>query len=190
LFSAIDDRRSAETEENREELRRGIMSEIDAALNALPSMVDTERALIVDWINSSQDSWDLGDWGGMEAGNIYLSYNYWPYIGEGLWGIGTRPYIDDVSRPEGVKKALEHVFGAETFLHELPFQINLTVHRLMLINGSSDEMGTDRLIKPRRGDMQRQPGEAAWNLESGSESTLQAWLANPAKPKIRSLVSD
>jgi hypothetical protein len=193
LFDRIRSAHDSETDENRTEVREGIISELDAALDALPTLVQTERALIVDWINSSQDSWDLGDWGGMEAGNIYVSYRYWPHIGDGLWGIASRPYIDDVSRPEGTKTALQHVFGENTFLHERPFQMNVRIQPHTLTGttrGSAPSGESTRIIKPQRTSMTWEPGPATWNLDSGSESVLRAWEATTSKPRIRDLVSD
>ncbi len=190
LFTQIRSARGSETPENQAQTRRQVVQELNSALQALPSLSQVLQALVTDWINSSRDSWDLGDWGGMEAGNIYVSYNYWPSIGEGLWGVNTRPFIDDVARPEGTKQALRHAFGENTFLHQLPFQMNVTVRSLIQVERRAMPQDMARIIKPARSDMRVHSGEPEWRLDSGSESLLRAWQAMTRKPRIRDLVAD
>jgi hypothetical protein len=190
IFTQINSARAAETPENRAETRRAAIGELKVALEALPSLTTILQALVTDWINSAQDSWDLGDWGGMEAGNIYVSYRYWPHIGEGLWGLAGRPFIDDVSRPEGTKQALRHAFGEDTFLHTLPFQMNVSIEAVMQGERRTHALSTVRIIKPARSDMRPDPAEPEWQLQAGPQNLLAAWQAYKHKPKIRDLVAD
>jgi hypothetical protein len=180
LFRVLDDAQQREGEgEGVTDLaaREAAVAELTAALAKLPTWEQVRQSLTVDWVNSSEDSWDLDQ----EAGSIILGVKF---AGElpladppaYTW---QRPYIDDASRPEGVITALTGAFGADTPLELLPVEMIAYISTASL---------SATLVNPRTNasDVRDGPG---WTLLSGSEELFDAWDQHRVIPTTNDLVA-
>lgn len=97
---------------------------IRQAIKGLPSDKKILKGMVDDWVKASEDHWDGSDMGGPEAGYIYVDVVY--DQSSNRWFNRYGPHIDDVEKSTGVRKALEHSYGKNTPINQLPYPAKAT----------------------------------------------------------------
>ena len=149
LFLHIRERREAESAGDPA-ARAALAAEISAAIAALPTMQQLRQAYSLDWIRSSIDTWDWNS----EAGviNVAVVYHEMP-SGDAHFDVRGSPWIDDVSKPDGIITALKSAFGEATPLELLPLKMIVTIAREETLAPGAGPIrtgGTTQLVNPPR----------------------------------------
>jgi len=167
----------------------------------LPNPTAFHQRLVNDWVNSATDGYDNGDWGGVDAGYIYVGLGYRYHLTG--WGnqnsmYRTRaPFIDDIDRPDGTIQVMKDAYGENKPLDAISgIRMNMNVYvRGISSQNRSIALGTVRLIKPK-GSTNIQT--LSMNTIDGTESQLrmasiflrQGFVRSPGRPLVKHLVAD
>ena len=159
--------------------RQATAKEIDRLITKLPRKDQIEAGFTRDWMNSSQDGWDI-DMGGTKAGYIFVRATYYDRVdAPSEWKLDHDPYIDDASNPDGIITALTNVFGADAPLELLP--VRMVVSAYVETESPGEPKRHDRrwgaeLVsrETKSPDLRSTP---AWMLGDGDPSFLVGWLA-------------
>jgi hypothetical protein len=180
-----------ETDQNRNEIRRSAVEQLNSAACQLPDRGRLLRNMVTAWVDGAQDGLDAGDWGEHDAGHIVC-------IAQLTWGVGhplgevrrdpsimlfnsKQAHIDDVANQAGTIESVRQAFGANTFLDMLPFPMTIEVHYT-----GPDFRETHRYEKEGRSrDHLR-----GWRPVRGADEWMRAFLNHPYRPKVTDLVED
>ena len=181
---------SNETEQNRIETRRSALEQLNSAACQLPRRTSLLRNMVTAWIDGAEDTpfeWDPW-WTTHDAGYIYC-------VAHLMWGptrttseVLTTPsvmlfnrktaHIDDVPNQPGTIEAVRQAFGADTYLDMLPIPMTIEVQYT-----GGTERRTERYVKNGRNREHRR----GWNVVSGSDNWMRAFLNHPLRPKVSDL---
>jgi hypothetical protein len=182
LFRLLDEAKQREdTGETDLAAREAAATEITTTIAGLPSMDQYRRALSLDWIRSSKDSWDSGT----EAGVIWAEVTYpnTALPGQTPQFRLTQAQIDDVSRPDGVITSLKDVYGADTPLELLP------VEMVVQVNVATTDRGLRivRFVNPPVNTRTDLRGAPSWTFLSGDEAFSELWDEQRLLPTVGEL---
>ena len=182
LFRLLDEAKNRESPtETDMAAREAAKTAITTTLTVLPSFEQFGRALSLDWIRSSQDSWDPGSEAGIIWANVTYPNTSIPWE-EGHFRL-TEAQIDDASRPEGVITSLKGVYGDDTPLELLPIEMVVHVQYATTDRGLQIVQFVNPQVKPtnptdpvslaaKPTDLRDAP---SWTFLSGSDAYADLW---------------
>jgi hypothetical protein len=182
-----------ETEQNRTEVRRSALEQLNSAACQLPNKSRLLRNMVTAWIDGAEDEpAEGGDWGRHDAGYIYCKVHLTWGVGHRLTEVQNDPsimlfnfkkaHIDDVANQAGTIEAVRQAFGADTYLDMLPIPMTIEVRYT-----GPNYRETHRYEKAGRSREHSRGWRAAGRSE---EAWMRAFLQHPYRPKTSDLVED
>jgi hypothetical protein len=188
---------------DRQVFRQQARKEVLDALQNLPSEETFLQDLILDWIRSSEDSYDILDHDA-DAGSMVYKTNvmidqrdpkYTKYREDD--GYMSRyaksdqhiAYIEDVANPEATIKTLKRAFGPVMYLHALPLPFHLIIRGdVHFIHGKGEYREGMKDWYPFEAHYVKK-GKTDWTLQEGHNDPglLGWWLGNGKKLTINDL---
>jgi hypothetical protein len=162
-----------------------VEQEIKNIAKSFPSVNDAKRIFMVNWIGSTKDidhymperlqiENDLLK--GKRAGYIYIRAFT---INLSNYKIQNGPYFDDIDKPEGTNEVIQDIYGKETSIFNLPFEVQLNIDNNTFVlkeQIGSGQCGLDR--------------DPKYTVILGSEKKFLNFLNSKYVPKVKDLKID
>ncbi len=179
-----------------------LLSSLNGSISSfLPTAIEAKRSFITSWVSSATDiDASLPQWlqvesdlrAGSRAGYIYLRVKRAVLPGGNVnYSNWEGPFLDDIDFPEGTNQVLQEVYGQNTKITELPFEIQLQID-------SITPAGT-RLVNPnesrtlaikRKTTSSELEANQVFETIYGMTSIMNDWLGSGMVPELKDLVTD